>query len=272
MSSDLFLLQTSVARARPANPSVPPGPAGRRRLRRALAAVAMGAAAATLPARAEIVVGVFDPAFGPFIPNLGFGGTVTVDIPSSCFALTPNYIANIAPCSLGAMQVQSAAVNFYNINDSGNPIFASLNTFSGFSVDGVVTGVGSPQNELLGIQTGPSALISGVSLNDLGPDDVPSTDDVNFFGDFRLRFYAVAPADQGNATPPYYAAVLEAYLVVEDESGSTRVCNESTPAGTIFRSRSTVPEPETIALLLSALCAAAFVRHRRPVGAQPSGA
>lgn len=271
MSSDSFLLQTSVDRACPANRSVPPGPAGRR-LRRALAAVAMGAAAASLPARAEIVVGVFDPAFGPFIANLGFGGTVTVDIPSSCFALTPNYIANTAPCSLGAMQVQSATVNFYNINDAGNPTFATLNTFSGFSVDGVVTGVGSPQNELLGIRTGLSALISGVNLIDLGPDNVPSTDDVNFYGDFRLRFYAVPPADQGNATPPYYAAVLEACTVVEDESGSTRICSESTPAETIFRSRSAVPEPASIALLLSALGAATFARRRLPMGAQPSGA
>src|SRR6202000_251026 len=41
---------------------------------------------ATMTPASAAVVGSFDPAFGPDIPNLGFRGTITLDVSSGCFA------------------------------------------------------------------------------------------------------------------------------------------------------------------------------------------
>ena len=53
-----------------------------RLLRRALALATLGLAAQT--AQASYVVGVWDPTYGPPFTDLGWRGTVTVDVPAAC--------------------------------------------------------------------------------------------------------------------------------------------------------------------------------------------
>jgi hypothetical protein len=253
MSSDSFLLQTSVDQARTARVSGPPGPAGRR-LRQALAAVALVAAAATLPARAEIVVGVFDPAFGPFIPNLGFRGTLAVDIPSACFGLPAGFVPNSNSCASGAMSIVSTTVDFYNT--ATGTTFSSIGpTFPVGSVAGIVTGFEAQtlQNELLGVDSGFGVAITLMLDNDGGTTD--PADDVDFTGTMRLRFFAGPSAN---------AAEIQACRNGDEQD---QECALSNPAPTEFEWRGrSVPEPAPAVLVATALAVLAL--HRRGRGAR----
>jgi hypothetical protein len=232
-------------------------------MRRAVAPLVLGAAAlagvaGVTPATAAIVVGTFDPPFGP-IANLGYSGTVTAFVPDVCFALPAGaFIPNADACSRGTMAVLSATVNFYNAtaNPSGTPIFANSGpvTFGAGAVNGVVTGFDnvSNQNELLGIDTAFSAPFA-VALADAG--GAGPTDDVAFNGTMSLRFFAIAPAQQ-IGPGPFYAAELQACYFAPDTE--ERICVTSNPAPTVFQRRSSsVAEPATAWLAVGALGAPA---------------
>lgn len=69
------------------------------------------------PARADYVVGTWDPVYGGPFTNLGWRGTSISDIPSGCLALGPVgfVVNNGVACAL--MTVVSAQVEFYALSD-----------------------------------------------------------------------------------------------------------------------------------------------------------
>lgn len=247
---------------RPQEPALPRRTASCQAARIAAAAGFLAFAALTaVPAQAAVVVGTFDPAFGAGIANLGYRGTVTVDVPSACFLLTPGLVANANPCSLGNMVVLSSTVEFYNVLEPGTPTFASQSfSFSPLAVGSIVTGASS---SLLGVNAG-SSLSQSLSLSDDGPDNIPgTTDDVLYAGDFTLDFSAVDPTQQ-TGSGPFYTAGMTTQC---KPSAIAPVCLEPRP---LFSNRAvtefgpprfTVPEPSGLALALIALGAAMFGRR-----------
>lgn len=218
----------------------------------ALAAAAFG----MVPAHSAIIVGTFDPTFGPGVPNLGYRGQATFFVPDACFA-NLGFVSNPGdPCSLGAMAVLSASVELYNINTPGEPTVRTL-AFNGaaYTVSGVLMAFdsGTGQNEVLGVATD---LGIGVPTNlvDPGPDLLNPADDINFNGTFWLGFlasprsatlYTCNPAALAPTEPPCPA----------DSVG--------TSALTTFVRQRAVPEPGGIVLVLAALAAAGLARRPR---------
>lgn len=242
--------------------------ASARRRRRSLAAAALAGALA-LPAQAAIVVGTFDPAFGPLIPNLGFRGTVTVNVPDACFAVPAGFIPNADACSGNAMSLLAATVDLYNLNTPGLPTLQNLVFgFGAGAVNGVVTGfdIGTLQNELLGVDTAFSSLLL-TSLFDAGPT-VSAADDINFSGTLKLRFVAVPPALQIPGNEPFYAAYLYG-CQNPPQGGIGGGCAESKYAPTVFQKRpvaeapGALPEPGTLALIGLAAGLLLLGRRRR---------
>lgn len=226
------------------------------------------ALAAMLPAQAAIVVGTFDPAFGPLIPNLGFRGTVSVQVPDACFALPADFIANANACSGNSMAVLAASVDLYNTTTPGQPSLLNLVfTLGAGSVNGVVTGFSGTtgQNELLGVDTVLSnTLFTG--LFDAGTDASP-VDDIAFNGSLQLRLFAIDPAAQVTGNEPFYGAILYACTDL-DEGGNTSGCADSRPAPIIFGTRSKpLPEPGSLPLLTIGALAMMALRRRRSLRA-----
>jgi hypothetical protein len=231
--------------------------------------VTAGAAAALTalalaPAQAAVVVGTFDPPFGTAIPNLGFRGTVTLDIPDACFALSPGLVMNSNPCSGGAMLVLSSTVEFYNVLEPGTPTFATQAfSFGPTDLLSIVTGSGP---SVLGANTEDSA-VQTLNLFDDGPDNIPgNADDVLYVGDFRLFFRAIDPQEQGPGPGPFHWAALSAQCT---PSPNAEFCQNpdvqsSNRASIEFDlPQLAIPEPSGLALVMGALAAAGVTRRRR---------
>ena len=87
--------------------------------RKSIASAAFAAAVlvvAATPAQAIIWTGTWDPAYGLAFPNLGWQGSATVYVPDACLAFTGT-ISNGHACSLGAMSLQTAQVEFYDLSN-----------------------------------------------------------------------------------------------------------------------------------------------------------
>ncbi len=243
-------------------PSFDRGAAALRRFALVGVAAALGTLAA-VPAQAAVVVGTFDPAFGASIANLGYRGTVTLDVPAACFALSPGLISNGNPCSGGTIVVLSSTVEFYNLQEPSLPTFASQSfSFGALAVSSIVTGSGST---LLGVNTSASAP-QFLTLFDDGPDGGFSTaDDVNYNGEFTLNFLAIDPLQQtGNG--PFYTAGMTAAC---RPTSSANACETFLPVDSnravmeFSLPQLTVPEPGGLALVMGALGAALVARRRR---------
>ncbi|WP_144289904.1 PEP-CTERM sorting domain-containing protein [Ideonella sp. A 288] len=216
------------------------------------------AACAMVPAHSAIVVGTFDPTFGPGVPNLGYRGQATFFVPDACFA-NAGIVSNLAnPCSLGAMAVLSANVELYNINTPGEPTVQTL-AFNGaaYVVNTALMAfdVGTGQNEVIGISTDLGVGLP-TNLFDAGPDPLNPADDINFTGTFWLGFLA----SPRSAT--LYTCNPAALAPTEPQCPADSV---GTSALTDFvRQRAVlVPEPGGIALVLTALAAAGLARRAR---------
>ena len=243
-------------------PSLDRGAAALRRFAVAGVTAALGALAA-VPAQAAVVVGTFDPAFGASIANLGYRGTVTLDVPAACFALSPGLISNSDPCAGGNIVVLSSTVEFYNLTEPGLPTILSQGfSFGALAVSSIVTGSGP---SLLGVNTSDSAP-QVLSLFDDGPDNIGgSSDDVNYVGEFTLNFLAIDPLQQtGNG--PFYTAGMTAAC---RPTSSANACETFLPLASnravieFSAPQLTVPEPGGLALVLGALGAALVARRRR---------
>lgn len=242
----------------------------RERATAALLRWATAGAAATLtalavaPAQAAVVVGTFDPPFGAAIPNLGFRGTVTLDIPDACFALSPGLVMNSNPCSGGAMLILSSTVEFYNVLEPSTPTFATQAfSFGPTDLLSIVTGSGP---SVLGANTEDSAAQT-LNLFDDGPDNISgNADDVAYIGDFRLFFRAIDPQEQGPGPGPFNWAALRAQCTPSPNA----VFCQNPDVQTSDRAsiefdlpQLAIPEPSGLALVMGALAAAAFTRRRR---------
>jgi hypothetical protein len=233
--------------------------------RRTLAAAGMGAlvalGAAVAPAQAAVVVGAFDPAFGPFLPNLGYRGQATFFVPDACFAFTGT-VANSAGCSGGAMAVQAISLELYNLTTPGQPsIYTNITTAIPTFVFDVLIGfdVATNRNEVKGVNTNFSQGF-GVTLNDgLG---------VNFSNiTMYLSFSSSASAASGSG-----ANLLACQEVRQFDCTPSRAV-PGNPATTVFGTRDggppgVVPEPSAAWLSLVALGAAAVASRRRKGQAQ----
>jgi hypothetical protein len=73
----------------------------------------MLALALAAPAQAALVQGDWDPPFGAPFPQLSWGGTVTINVPTACLALSGTVLNSGTACPL--MTVVNAEVGFYDL-------------------------------------------------------------------------------------------------------------------------------------------------------------
>jgi hypothetical protein len=219
------------------------------------AVVAVGAALAPASSHAAVVVGAFDPAFGPFLPNFGYRGLASIFVPDACFAST-GIVSNSDPCASGAMTVQSAILDFYNVNTPGQPTLVNytLNPSVVFNVQ-IAFDSTTNRNELVGVDTNFSAAVAA-SLNDgLGVN----FSNVNFYFGFSAAFGG--PGAGG-------AVLLACTFPLIECLPSLSV--PGTVATTVFGTRDggaptprNLPEPGAACLSLLALGVAAVATRRR---------
>lgn len=185
------------------------------------------------PSRATLYVGTFDPAFGPGVPNLGFRGEGTFFVPDACLLLPDGFVSNAHPCSAGAMSMNSAFVELY---DLAVPL-ATVDTAVFAPPPLALIGVEILANSLIGVFSfveGPVAVI------------VPGIYTGNLWLEFR---------DIGEAGPN--AAYI--YTCDPDNEG----CDSSSVSNPAEVTFTRIPEPNTVALLLAALGAGVAAKRRR---------
>jgi MYXO-CTERM domain-containing protein len=219
--------------------------------------------AVAAPARAG-VIGSFDPAFGPSIPNLGFRGTIMLDVTAGCYALGGGFHFTGGACSVTAT---SAQVNFYNAT-SGSGTLSTVNltaaTFGTSYVFGVyidpVTGA------FAGLDTNDSSLF-GVSVTDPNP-----LAPIAYTGSMLLYFTSgmvppigIASFDalsSSSAVTAVTAGFGGAFLVNCGPFGGS--CSRSTSPNSNRASLtfSAVPEPDALALGLLGAVGLAVMRRR----------
>jgi hypothetical protein len=89
-------------------------------------------AVCTGPAHAIVYTGVWDPAYGAPYTNLGWRGTSEYFVPDACVPAGTVDVSNALACGGGAV-VTSAKVEFYDINQAGQPTLDTL-VFDGTSL------------------------------------------------------------------------------------------------------------------------------------------
>lgn len=208
------------------------------RIRAAGRCIALAAGlAAIAPAQAALIVGVWDPVYGPPFPNLGWSGNITLFAPNSCVSLAAGTYNNDG-LSCALITVVSAQVDFWN---TANPAvtletlnFGSDVSIGSFAVDGAgtVTAFGS---DIIGTE------LSGLAL--AGND---------YFG---LGFDIVANKTQANL---YYTSAAGLPVGPPPLYGFDGVSGTPGAVGL-----TQIPEPGSIALVGAALLAAAVARRRR---------
>jgi PEP-CTERM motif len=212
----------------------------RRGLATAVAAFTLGAAG---PASATFVVGQWDPAYGAQFPNLGWRGTTTVFVDTSCLSLGPGYgfVANSVSCP---MSLVSATVEFYALS---NPVptvetltFTGLMTVSGIQLD---TLTGALDGVILSLS---APVLSTSPLAQVGSQQAS----------FRLE-QVYSPSDDRTFAQLYWSVMNQCEPVVGGVNGPEQ-------AAVRFSLR-TVPEPGSLLLSGAALVLAGFVRRRNGI-------
>ena len=220
-----------------------------------VAAAACSLLAATAPANAGVIA-IFDPAFGPSIPNLGFRGTLALDVSAGCYALGSGFHTTGGSCQIVA---QSGQINFYNATTNSN-VLNTVDLPGAFFVPNFVFGAyfDSLTGQLAGLDTTDSGLffVSVTDRNAVAP--------INYTGNMLLYF--VSGFAPGATVPGVGAAFL---VNCNPANQQDRSCARGDPASTSNPASVTfvtVPEPDSIALALLALGALAVTRRRAPIG------
>ncbi len=213
------------------------------------------------PASAAVVA-LFDPAYGPSIPNLGFSGSMTLDVSPSCYAQGPGYVFTGSNCQITAL---SAQVNFYNASTNPSNILTSVALdASYFDPTSYVVGAyfDPTTGQFAGFDSEDSVQFA-VSVSD--PD---ATYPIAYDGTMVLYFVSneepiiiesfsdVGPED---AQPGFGGAYLR--QCAPDTQGCFG--DPSNPASLTF---TTVPEPDSFALALLGLGALIVHRRRKSIG------
>ena len=238
-------------------------------IRRAVLTAAASVLLFTGSAEAIIFHGNWDPAFGSAFPNLGFRGDADFDASAACL-VTPGFVQDgVGGCNLTLL---SASLELYNASlgssaptlqtltfappaISPDPLTAAFVAFNPLTGRNEVTGIstihaaGPVAGNLFGpqISTLSSSIYSGplwleFSLSNAGTSDA---------------FIFTGTCTSGSYTPKHYGG--------GGGVGTTSGCvaNTSLPSNAAAITITQVPEPGTIALLLSAIGAGWLTRRLR---------
>lgn len=207
------------------------------KLKQAQAALLMAAGIAfSAPSQAVIVVGAWDPAFGPAFPELGWRGEAKFFIPDACLAES-GWVFNFESCSSGGMKVLSAEVDFYKLSDPTNPVFQETLLFN------------DPTSLVLamrienGLLAGLYATFDYFVPSTLAIAGGPYTDFVLLFEDDLARMAFVSDPPNGPKT--------------------RGISDRSTPDGSPFITFRVVPEPGSLVLAGLVLLGIGVVTRRR---------
>jgi hypothetical protein len=231
------------------------------------------------PAQALLVVGRWDPAFGaPFnSPGsvLGWEGTAQWFLPDACVPGS-GLVLNSAACSAGGMTMLGATVEFYNFSTdpAGNSPLATL-SFGPASAS--VSRMNVAGSSVLGVDTSlTSALTPSSSFAGIGNYSFA----LQFSGANVRLFYALNGQVQSFGATNTGAKDDDESDCDDDDKCAPKPCaigelaaprcgvnDPRSPARVSFTS--TVPEPQTPALMLAALGATALIARRRRHAQQP---
>jgi hypothetical protein len=258
------------------------------RIRKAIqiSILAAGAALGSGAAQAAAYTGTWDPAYGSPFPNLGWRGEASFYIPDACLLSPDGWLNNSAACSAGAMAITSGHVDLYNVTTGTE--FANFdfsNSFSG------VTQMEIVNHNLGGIRGGfmipwnPNLSSLGYGKDtyfwlafDGGPAMFHVTCDARGgLGSLKNGGSGVLPFPSTTATKGEVKGWVNSNYNGQcgsdidsfgwnsnGQSGGGRGPLSWSTAGSLVRTDiSQIPEPASLALVLSALGAGWVARRRR---------
>jgi hypothetical protein len=207
-------------------------------------ALVMGALglAALGSAQATIVVGEWDPAYDPVkFPNLGWRGTIVVDVPPACLALPAGIYSTVSgPCSLSP--VLEVKVELYDATLPGIPPTLQTLDFTSVYIYGAdAVAIASP-----GVVAGFDLVLSGQIASTI-PEAVIGGEQAIFTLD--LDFNSLLTGQE----------ISLKWFTALGQGGSPDDTNKIVPEFTF----TVVPEPAGILLTGGALLALGWTRRRR---------